>query len=404
MFKINANFDSDAMMKAVLESARVALHERLSAIRHPVTGEFPIIHVAVTPDGKFTVNVDGSDEIKALVASRLRQEGEAAGRGDASPVSEATQSAEPMIPKAFLSFAYEDFELAKAVAEALMANGIDTWWADWEIKAGDSLRQKIDGGLQGCTHFIALLTPRSLPKPWVQQELDAGLIRKLNHGVKLIALRSELSVGQLPPLLQGLNSPSVDPVGLDLAQLVNDIHGVTRKPVLGSPPLAAVLPRVQGFPYSPAAAVIAKLLVESTTRAMKFDPTLGIGEIVEKTGLSEEDVRDAAHELSGMVEVRYGEQVCPEDELFVRLDKYWMDWNPADDAYLVAAALVNNTVKADPMDIAEHFGWNERRLNPALAYLANRNLVRPVRAAGTRFALAWVMPTDDTRRYVKSRQ
>ena len=209
MFKINANFDSDSIKNAMLESARVALHERLSAIRHPSTGEFPVVHIAVASDGRFIVNVEGSEDIKALVASKLREEDEGSEREGAGAAESGNEGSIPISPTAFLSFAYEDFALAEAVAKALMSSGIDTWWAEWEIKAGDSLRQKIDSGLQGCTHFIALLTPRSLPKPWVQQELDAGLIRKLNNGVKLIALRSELSVDQLPPLLQGLNSPSV---------------------------------------------------------------------------------------------------------------------------------------------------------------------------------------------------
>ena len=43
-------------------------------------------------------------------------------------------------PTAFLSYATEDSDLARDVADALMAQGVDTWWAGWCIGAGDSIR------------------------------------------------------------------------------------------------------------------------------------------------------------------------------------------------------------------------------------------------------------------------
>ena len=68
-------------------------------------------------------------------------------------------------PKVFLSFAFEDMALAGKIAHTLQAGGVDTWWAEWCISAGDSIRQRIDDGLQGCTHFVVLLTPNSIEKP-----------------------------------------------------------------------------------------------------------------------------------------------------------------------------------------------------------------------------------------------
>jgi hypothetical protein len=44
------------------------------------------------------------------------------------------ETASGTAPNAFLSFAWEDHETAKATAEALQANGIETWWAEWEIR------------------------------------------------------------------------------------------------------------------------------------------------------------------------------------------------------------------------------------------------------------------------------
>jgi hypothetical protein len=54
----------------------------------------------------------------------------------------------------YLAHASEDHEtLAKPLAQALMANGVDVWFDEWEIRAGDSLRRKMEEGLANCHAF-----------------------------------------------------------------------------------------------------------------------------------------------------------------------------------------------------------------------------------------------------------
>ena len=112
-------------------------------------------------------------------------------------------------PKVFLSYTTSDQALAKRIAEALMAQGIDTWWDQWEIRAGDSLRRRIDQGLGNCSHFVVLLTEASIKKPWVNAELDAAFVRKLNDHCRLIPLRYGIEPSALPALLQGLRLPTI---------------------------------------------------------------------------------------------------------------------------------------------------------------------------------------------------
>jgi hypothetical protein len=83
------------------------------------------------------------------------------------------------LPCAFICHASESKPLARQIAGDFMKNGIDKFFDEWEIGPGDSIRQKIDAGLVSCTHFFVLLTPQSLPKPWVNAEIDAGFLRKL---------------------------------------------------------------------------------------------------------------------------------------------------------------------------------------------------------------------------------
>lgn len=296
--------------------------------------------------------------------------------------------------------------MAERIANALNDKGIDTWWAGWCISSGDSIRQKIDEGLGECTHFIVLLTPRSVAKPWVLQEMDAGLVRKLSNGTKFIVLRSELAPSALPPLLQGSLSPEVDPAAFNVAQLVNDIYRISKKPPLGRPPEVVQLAQQTSTGYSAAASAVAKYFVDASGLARKFDPQVSIAEIASDTGLPRDDIVDAAHELTGMVTVFHEDTLYPEEELFVRFDKFWKDWNPAADALTLATGLVNdNEFPNDPAEISKRLGWEPRRLNPALAYLSHRKLVREFRALNTGPWLVYtVEKTDATRRFVKSRQ
>ena len=119
--------------------------------------------------------------------------------------------------------------MAERIAKALIAVGIDTWWAEWEIQPGDSLRQKIDEGIGGCTHFLVLLTPNSVKKPWANAEMDAGFLRKILERARFIPLRANgLKPSELPPLLQGLLSPTIEDES-DIRELVNAIYEVSKK-------------------------------------------------------------------------------------------------------------------------------------------------------------------------------
>jgi TIR domain len=304
-------------------------------------------------------------------------------------------------PKAFLSYASEDRPLAARIAEHLQAHGIETWWDQWEIGAGDSFRQKIDAGLGGCTCFIVLLTPTSAEKAWVKIEIDAGLVRKIEHGAKFIALRHQLSTRALPPMLSGLHSPEITDFAGDLTQLVNDIHGVTRRPPLGPAP-AAALPAASG--HSAAAMAIAKLLVQKARTAHFGDVQILEHDLVKDAEvLTNEDVSDALHELRVFLDLNHG-RVIPKGSFFAKFDSYFMPWNPAEDALRVASDLMVYERPRRACDqIAEEYGWDMRRLNPALTYLVERKLVRSIAAINTLWVTPFVERTDETRRFVKSR-
>jgi len=57
-------------------------------------------------------------------------------------------------------------------------------------------------------------------------------------------------------------------------------------------------------------------------------------------------------------------------------------------------------------EIGDRYGWEPRRINPAAAYLINRDAVRGSKAMGTApWLVAWIQPKEGaTRRFVRSRE
>jgi hypothetical protein len=380
------------LKKVAAKQIAEELQARISSIRNPVTGEFPVVVAVADSLDELYIRAEGSPELIQFVRERMSEE-------DLQLVR--FQERTSVQSKAFLSYAWEDRELAGRVAERLQANGVDTWWAEWEIRAGDSLRRKIDEGLSNCTHFLVLLTPASIEKPWVNQEMDAGFVRKIEAQARFIPLRSGLATSALPPLLRPILSPEIRDFDRDMAQLVNDIHNVLRKPPLGPAPI----PEVPGNTgYSAAANRVAEIFVRASKTGDSFDPQFGHAKLAEQAGLTSEDLSDALHELRNFITDEHY-WLHPKEELFVEFDAHFMPWNPAADALQLATDLLNDdNFPSTPPAIAERYGWEARQLNPAINYLKNRNL------AGVRTALGmgpWaafhIEKTDATRRFLKSR-
>lgn len=359
---------------------------------HPERGQYSVganIH-----DLRWTV--EGSPELLAIVRQRLSPDDLAL--VNMTPVTTST-------PHAFLSFAFHDQSLAKKLAHALQAKGIDVWWAPWSTMAGDSLPTEISKGLEKATHFVVLLTEDSLKSNWVAQEWAAGLVQKLASKVRFIPVRSGIKVDQMPILLQPMLSPSIDDFDAGIEQVVSAIHELSKKPPLGPPPVPAT-PVKTGL--SPAANAIAKHFVMASMHGTFGDPQVLQSELVVATSLSKEDVTDAIFELRDHLQgssEKGSDRVFPKDSLFAEYDGYWQPWKPADDALLLAAHLVNEAAFPKAAgEIAVKLGWAARRLNPALAYLRERRLLTDHKTLGAApFIMHWVDPNDDTRRFVKSR-
>ena len=214
------------------------------------------------------------EEIRADILAVERETEGVAGGDTGRGFMKGAQKVDHVSPVVFFSYTHEDRDLAERIATQIARLGINTWWDEWEIRAGDSIVQKISDGLGNCTHFTVLLTPRSIDKPWVKAEMDAAFVRKLTDRVKFIPLRCDLPAGKLPPLLSGLHSPEITDASLTetVARLANDIFEVTKRPAIGSAPTLLDHPVA---PYSPAAMAVAEYFCRETQHAATFDPMVG---------------------------------------------------------------------------------------------------------------------------------
>lgn len=159
------------------------------------------------------------------------------------------------------------------------------------------------------------------------------------------------------------------------------------------------------------------MFIEKSQNGIMMDPHFSAEGFLESAELTDEDSRDGVHELPGrgLVKVLRSMDgspagravgfaaIGPESALFAEFDRYVMPWDPAEDAQQVAADLLNGVLQGHSTQIADHYGWPPRRLNPALSYLVSRRLVMSSRAMDPQWVTHWIHATDDTRRFVKGR-
>jgi len=86
----------------------------------------------------------------------------------------------------FISYASEDrAEVAGPLANTLSDLGLQVWFDQSELTLGDSLRRKIDEGLNRCRFGVVILSPDFFMKHYPNKELD-GLAQRELKGRKVI--------------------------------------------------------------------------------------------------------------------------------------------------------------------------------------------------------------------------
>lgn len=413
MIKITHNgrpFDpdrfADEIMAAALEKGMEAIEDKArgaaASIVDPETGKHAIVFVDRLPGNRVGVRTTGSPAFARQLEKRLGVD-----VGGVSVVGADRMGADPRV---YLAHATEDKDLVRPIAEYLMAHGVQTWFDEWEIEPGESLRQKMEEGLGDMTHFVVVLTPKSITKPWVAREIDVGLVGLVGGKNRMVPLRVGVEVSELSPFLQTLLCEAIDPTSEKaLAALVDRLHGVSRKPPLGPRPryVETVPPGLEG--WSLGAIAVAQYLAKQSQNACSFDPMLQPHEIAEALEMPIEEVRLAILDLydAGLVwRSDHGDNsVAPNGNLFVEFDASVMPFDPAEDAIIVANRLISEGGEdAGTEELATALGWSPRRMNSAISYLERAGAVDARHSlASDPWRAVFLIVGDETLRFVRSR-
>lgn len=102
--------------------------------------------------------------------------------------------------KIFISHASKDKDFVDRFVSDLAAHGVPVWYDKLDVRLGDSIPGKINIGISEAKYFLIVLSPAAVKSKWVQEELNAALMRQVaSAGTFLIPVLVEDC--DVPPLL-----------------------------------------------------------------------------------------------------------------------------------------------------------------------------------------------------------
>lgn len=103
--------------------------------------------------------------------------------------------------KVFISYSNQNRIFVERLAIDLRAQGLAVWWAEWEIKVGDSILQKLSEGMLEAGYLVVVLSPASIKSPWVQLEVNSALMKQVSAQRDVTVLTLLLEDCEIPILL-----------------------------------------------------------------------------------------------------------------------------------------------------------------------------------------------------------
>jgi hypothetical protein len=201
------------------------------------------------------------------------------------------EAVSPVAPRAFLCHATEDKDrFVRGFASRLRDRGVNVWFDEWELLPGDSLVDRIfEQGLKDADVFIPVLSKVSVTKRWVREELNAGLIQKIEGNCKLIPVVIEDC--EIPVALRNLvqvRIADLESYDDDFDRIVRAIFDDRSEQLIGKPPAYSALPSIPGLQASDTL-----ILQKAGDMALKSDSELiDSREVLE--AVSDQDITEKA--------------------------------------------------------------------------------------------------------------
>lgn len=137
--------------------------------------------------------------------------GPRAGAGQSMPTGHSPSTTGPAV---FISYAHEDRDVARALANGLRRRGARVWIDSEGMRVGDKLITRIAAAIEEVDFLIAILSPASVDSAWCQRELSLAATGELARN-EVTVLPVRLGGVPLPATLKDTYSPRVDPDNIE---------------------------------------------------------------------------------------------------------------------------------------------------------------------------------------------
>lgn len=154
--------------------------------------------------------------------------------------------------RVFLSHSSADKDrFVEPLFAALKQIGVDVWLDTVELQPGDDLVQRIfDEGIGQSDVVAVVLSKASLKSRWVQQELNASVVRRLTHDTRLVPIilddvEPPVSLAHLVHINAIASESDILRVARRIADTAFGIQSSTVKQL--EPPIVNYVPRIAGL-------------------------------------------------------------------------------------------------------------------------------------------------------------
>lgn len=205
-------------------------------------------------------------------------------------------------PKAFISHASEDKDrFVLDFAHRLREKGVDAWLDKWEMLPGDSLIDRIfEEGIKDASAFLIVLSQTSVSKPWVREELNAALVRRITGKCRVIPVI--IDDCEVPECLKSTLWERIHNTShyeSELSRIVNSIHGLSDKPEIGPAPDHSSIDPILRYPeLTKADNLVLEELCERSIRELDpFVTNLDCLRSLSDKSISEDEIIDSLNML-----------------------------------------------------------------------------------------------------------
>ncbi len=126
----------------------------------------------------------------------------------------------------FLSYASQDAEAVRRIAEALPASGVVVWFDQNELVGGDAWDAKIRGQIASCALFVPVISAATKSGSGLRRDVQTGQVR----GVALVPVEREKDFGTADLRLRHMENVEPACAGLRSHLAGNSVGGVDPAP------------------------------------------------------------------------------------------------------------------------------------------------------------------------------